>query len=144
MPLDLENFWLWDLKDAVTNHAWWYSWLLLGLLILILWISKRIKKDLVPILSDEEGNVRITPHALQELVSKSCIEMEGIHAPSTTIKYQNGKVRLLVRLQVNTNCNVKVARQELKKKIESIMVENLCFSNFGGVDLIIKGFKDSK
>jgi hypothetical protein len=51
---------------------------------------------------------------------------------------------LLVRLQVNTNCNVKVARQELKKKIESIMVENLCFSNFGGVDLIIKGFKDSK
>jgi hypothetical protein len=70
--------------------------------------------------------------------------MEGIHAPSTTIKYQNGKVRLLVRLQVNTHCNVKVARQELKKKIENIMVENLCFSNFGGVDLIIKGFKNSK
>ena len=37
---------------------------------------------------------------------------------------------------------------EFQKKLdeiqeEKVMVENLCFSNFGGVDLIIKGFKDS-
>ena len=116
--------------------------MLLTLLILLLWIVKRVKKELVPILSDEEGNVRITPHALQELVSKSCTEMEGIHAPSTTITCRNGTVRLLVRLQVNTDCNVKQARKQLKEKLEDIMVENLCFTNFGGVDLIIKGFKD--
>ena len=84
MPLDLENFWLWELEDAVTNPAWWYSWIILGLLILILWISKRIKKDLVPILSDEEGNVRITPHALQELVSR--ITMATIKITGTSLK----------------------------------------------------------
>ena len=142
MPQILENFWLWKFEDAIRNPVWWYSWLLLTLLILLLWIVKRVKKELVPILSDEEGNVRITPHALQELVSKSCTEMEGIHAPSTTITCRNGNVRLLVRLQVNTDCNVKQARKQLKEKLEDIMVENLCFTNFGGVDLIIKGFKD--
>ena len=28
----------------------------------------------------------------------------------------------------------------LRNKIEKIMVENLNFSNFGGVDIVIKGF----
>ena len=85
MPIFLENFWSWTLKDAVDKEIWWYAWALLLLLVLILWISKRIKKDLVSILSDEDGNVRITPHALQELVSKSCLNMEGIYAPTTSI-----------------------------------------------------------
>ena len=47
--------------------------------------KQKDQKDLVSILSDEDGNVRITPHALQELVSKSCLNMEGIYAPTTSI-----------------------------------------------------------
>ncbi|OUU25527.1 MAG: hypothetical protein CBC04_06555 [Verrucomicrobia bacterium TMED44] len=144
MPPSLQDFWLWTLEQAVTKPIWWYSWGVLLLLCLLLWVSKRIKKDLVPILSDEEGNVRITPHALQELVSKSCLTMPGIHSPSTSIKNNGGQIRLLVRIQVNTDCNVKDARKQLKDKLEHIMVENLCFSNFGGVDLIIKGFREAK
>ena len=98
MPTVLDNFWHWTLDIATGKTIWWYGWGLLILLIVFLWLSKKVRKDLVPILSDDEGNVRITPHALQELVSN---------------------------------------------KLEKVMVENLCFSNFGGVDLIIKGFKDS-
>ena len=49
-----------------------------------------------------------------------------------------------MRIQVNTGCNIQDARKKLKDRLESIMVDNLCFSNFGGIDLIIKGFKDSK
>ena len=70
MPKFLENFWLWTIEDAIQKELWWYGWVFLIILSLILWISKRIKKDLVSILSDEDGNVKITPHALQELVSK--------------------------------------------------------------------------
>ena len=103
MPPSLQDFWLWTLEQAVTKPIWWYSWGVLLLLCLLLWISKRIKKDLVPILSDEEGNVRITPHALQELVSKSCLNMPGIHSPSTSIKNEGDQIRLLVRIQVNTD-----------------------------------------
>ena len=144
MPWDFDNFWNWTLEIAAGKAIWWYSWLILLLLILLLWIGKKIKRELVPILSDEEGNVRITPHALQELVSKSCLDVEGIHSPSTTIHRQGEHVRLLVRIQVNTGCNIQDARKKLKDRLESIMVDNLCFSNFGGIDLVIKGFKDSK
>lgn len=144
MPWNFDNFWNWTLEIAAGKAIWWYGWLILLLLILLLWIGKKIKRELVPILSDEEGNVRITPHALQELVSKSCLDVEGIHSPSTTIHRQGEHVRLLVRIQVNTGCNIQDARKKLKDRLESIMVDNLCFSNFGGIDLIIKGFKDSK
>ena len=94
-------------------------------------------------MSDEDGNVRITPHALQELVSKSCLNMEGIHSPTTSIVKKGNQIRLLVRIQVNTESNIQEARKKLKERLEHIMIENLCFSNFGGVDLIIKGFKNS-
>ena len=57
MPEFLENFWLWTIEDAIQKELWWYGWVFLIILSLILWISKRIKKDLVSILSDEDGNV---------------------------------------------------------------------------------------
>ena len=91
MPEHLKNFWLWTIEEAVKEELWWYGWVLLVLLLLILWISKRIKKDLVSIFSDEDGNVKITPHALQEIVSKSCLDMEGIYSPTTTIHRRETK-----------------------------------------------------
>ena len=142
MPEHLKNFWLWTIEEAVKEELWWYGWALLVLLLVILWISKRIKKDLVSIFSDEDGNVKITPHALQEIVSKSCLDMEGIYSPTTTIHRRGDEIRLLVRIQVSTDSNIQEARKKLKAKLEQIMIENLCFSNFGGVDLIIKGFKN--
>ena len=143
MPDFLKDVWFWTIEEALGKEIWWYSWALFILLVAILWTYKRIKKDLVPILSDEDGNVRITPHALQELVSKSCLNMEGIHSPTTSIVKKGNQIRLLVRIQVNTESNIQEARKKLKERLEHIMIENLCFSNFGGVDLIIKGFKNS-
>ena len=143
MPEFLKDVWFWTIEEALEKEIWWYAWALFILLVAILWTYKRIKKDLVPILSDEDGNVRITPHALQELVSKSCLNMEGIHSPTTNIVKKGNQIRLLVRIQVNTQSNIQEARKKLKDRLEHIMIENLCFSNFGGVDLIIKGFKDS-
>ena len=144
MPQELQNFWLWTLEDALRQPIWWYGWLVLIILLLVLWVFRRMKRDLVSILKDDEGEVKITPNALQELVSKSCASTNGIHSPSTSIHQHGGQIRLLVRIQVNTDCNVKEARTELKQSIENVMLENLCFSNFGGVDLVIKGFKDIK
>ena len=143
MPDFLKDVWFWTIEEALEKEIWWYAWVLFILLVAILWTYKRIKKDLVPILSDEDGNVRITPHALQELVSKSCLNMEGIHSPTTSIVKKGNQIRLLVRIQVNTESNIQEARKKLKDRLEHIMIENLCFSNFGGVDLIIKGFKNS-
>ena len=140
MLLNIESFWLWDLQDAILEPFWWYGWLLLILLFLLIWILNKTQKDLVEIFSDEDGGVLVTPHALQELVSKSCFGMPGIDSPTTRILRNGAKIRLLVRIRVNTDCNVKETRKVLKEKLEDIMFEKLCFSNFEGVDLIIKGF----
>ena len=144
MPMALDNFWLWTLNEAVTKEIWWYSWFGLFFLVSLLWFFKKIRKDLVPVFSDEKGKVHITPHALQELVSKSCIEIQEIHSPSTNIIFEGDQIRLKVRIQVKIDCNIQEARKKLKEKLEHILIDNLCFSKFGGVDLIVKGFKTNE
>ena len=143
MPDFLKDVWFWTIEEALEKEIWWYACLLFILLVAILWTYKRIKKDLVPILSDEDGNVRITPHALQELVSKSCLNMEGIHSPTTSIVKKEIRLDYLFAYKLTPKSNIQEARKKLKERLEHIMIENLCFSNFGGVDLIIKGFKNS-
>lgn len=143
MALNVESFWLWDLHYAVKQPIWWYGWLLLIILFFLAWILNKSQRDLLEIFSDDDGGVRVTPHALQEIVSKSCFGMPGIDSPTTSILRNGSKIRLLVRIRVSTDCNVKETRKTLKEKLEYIMVEKLCFSNFEGVDLIIKGFSKS-
>ena len=69
-------------------------------------------------------DVRITPHALQELVSKSCLGMDGIHSPSTNIHKQGEQIRLLVRTSMLTAI---LRTDKIKNKLKKVMVENLCF-----------------
>ena len=87
-----DNFWLWTLMIAVTKDN-----MVVFLVRTIfsshpIFVVQKIRKDLVPILSDEEGKCHITPHALQELVSKSCLGMDGIHSPSTNIIFEGDQI----------------------------------------------------
>ena len=103
-----------------------------------------MKKDLVPVFSDDDGKVQITPHALQELVKRICEDIPGIHLPNSSIRKVGNEFRLHVRLNVRPDCNIKETRSDLKNKLETIMVEKLSFDNFQGVDIIIKGFHERK
>ena len=133
-----------DPKEAVLSPVFWYS-LLSVLFLLILWgIIKKTRSELVSVFCDEEGAVQITPLALRELVRKSCATIPGVHSPSTKIFKKSGEVRLLVKLHVEQDCKVKAIRSQLREKLEVVMVNNLNFANFSGVDVIIKGFQDSK
>ena len=129
-------------KEAQQEPIYWYALILLLFLILFLWAIRKLRNDLVSVFHDEEGGVQITTQALQELVKKSCLDIEGIDAPTTKIKSNRGTIRLHVRLSLNPEGDIKQIRTMLRNKIEKIMVENLNFSNFGGVDIVIKGFQD--
>ena len=143
MFADLQGYISLDPKEAVLSPVFWYSLLIVLLLGLIWWIFKQAKNDLVSVFCDDEGAVQITPHALRELVRKSCSTIPGVHSPSTKILKESSNVKLLVKLIIDPDCKVKETRSQLKEKLERLMVENLSFSNFGGVDLIIKGFHDT-
>ncbi len=103
-----------------------------------------MKQDLLPVFKDDEGVVQITPHALHELVKKTCEEMEGIFNPNTTIKKKGNAIRLAVQLRIQTDCNVQETRLELKRRLEEVMIKKLNFDNFDGVDILIKGFQTKK
>ena len=133
-----------DAKQAIYSPLLWYG---LGIVFFLLLLWKLIRSSqpqLVSVFTDDEGAVKITPQALRELVRKSCADLPGVHSPSTKIFTKSNQVRLLVKLEVEPGSQVKLIRSQLNQKLEQVMVENLNFSNFGGIDIVIKGFQDSK
>ena len=102
---------------------------------------RKLRKELIPVFADEEGNVQITPHALHELVKKSCEDIPGIFSPSTSINRKGKNFRLDIRIRIKQDCNIKNTRKVLRDRIEAVMIENLSFTNFEGLDIVIKGFQ---
>ena len=138
---DWHSFLSWSFSDAIEEPIYWYAIILLLILCSLLILVGKLRKELIPVFADEEGNVQITPHALHELVRKTCEEIPGIFAPATAIKRKGNIIRLNISIRIKQDCNIKETRLSLKNKIETIMVENLSFTNFEGLDIVIKGFQ---
>jgi uncharacterized alkaline shock family protein YloU len=128
--------------EALQKPIYLYAFLLLLILLLFFVVIRKLRKELIEVFSDEEGHVQITPNALHEIVKQSCDELTGVNCPDTEIKRKGKCFRLNIKIRVKKNCNIKETRQNLQKRIESIMVENLSFTNFQGLDITIKGFED--
>ena len=130
-------------EEAVDKPVYLYAIVLLALLLVALLLVRSLKRELIEVFSDdEEGLVQITPHALHELVGRTCEAFPEINSPSTRIRKDAKGLRLDVHLKVKPDCNVKDTRTQLKERLEEVMITNLNFSNFGGVDIVIKGFQE--
>ncbi len=127
--------------EAIEEPLYLYALALLVFLAIFLAIVRNFKRELIPVFSDEEGLVKITPHALHELVRKTCEVFPEVNSPSTRIRLKGKELRLNIHIKVKPDCNVKETRTSIRERLEEIMVENLNFSNFGGVDIVIKGFQ---
>ena len=127
--------------EAIEEPLYLYALALLIFLAISLAVVRNFKRELIPVFSDEEGLVKITPHALHELVRKTCEVFPEVNSPSTRIRLKGKELRLNIHIKVKPDCNVKETRTSIRKRLEEIMVENLNFSNFGGVDIVIKGFQ---
>ena len=141
--LDFEwrNFLTWSFSEAINHPAYGYAIVLLILLCFFLFLLRKLRTELIHVFSDEDGNVQITPNALHELVRKSCDGIPGIFSPATSIVRKGRNFRLKIRIQIRQDCNIKETRLTLQKRIESIMINNLSFTNFDGTDVVIKGFQ---
>ena len=127
--------------EAIEEPLYLYALALLVFLAIALAVVRNFKRELIPVFSDEEGLVKITPHALHELVRKTCEVFPEVNSPSTRIRLKGKELRLNIHIKVKPDCNVKETRTSIRERLEEIMVENLNFSNFGGVDIVIKGFQ---
>ena len=135
------HFLSWSFSDAIEEPIYWYAFILLLFLCALFIVIRKFRKELIQVFADGEGHVHITPHALHELVRKTCEEIPGIFAPVTAIKTKGDNFRLDISIRIKQDCNIKETRQTLRNKIETIMVENLSFTNFEGLDIVIKGFQ---
>lgn len=137
-----KNFTNLTFYEAIEYPFYWYAILLVLILFVLLIAFRRFRRELIEVFHDEDGQVKITPNALHELVKKSCEGISGVFTPSTTIQRKRNSIRLNIRIRVKQNCNIKEIRSTLQNNIEKILIENLCFNNFEGVDVIIKGFQE--
>ena len=128
--------------EAIDEPLYLYAAVHLVLLVASILVIRSFKKELIPVFSDEEGLVQITPHALHELVRKTCEAFPEVNSPSTRIRKDAKEIRLDIHIKVKPDCNVKDTRTLLRKRLETVMITNLNFSNFGGVDIVIKGFQE--
>jgi hypothetical protein len=128
--------------EAIDEPLYLYAAVLLVLLVASILVIRSFKKELIPVFSDEEGLVQITPHALHELVRKTCEAFPEVNSPSTRIRKDANEIRLDIHIKVKPDCNVKDTRTLLRERLETVMITNLNFSNFGGVDIVIKGFQE--
>ena len=127
--------------EAIEEPLYLYALALLVFLAISLAVVRNFKRELIPVFSDEEGLVKITPHALHELVRKTCEVFPEVNSPSTRIRLKGKELRLNIHIKVKPDCNIKETRTSIRERLEEIMVENLNFSDFGGVDIVIKGFQ---
>ena len=58
--------------EALQKPIYWYAILLLLILVLCFVVLRKLRRELIVVFADEEGNVQITPNALHEIVKKSC------------------------------------------------------------------------
>jgi len=138
------QIWEMTFEEAICEPIYLGCLALLIFLLLLVFLKRKLRRELIPAFSDAEGDVQITPNALHELVRKSCENLEQVHNPTTKIVRNQGKIRLTVRLQVEADCKIKEVRSSLRQRVEQVLVANLGLKNFGGVDVIVKGFKVSK
>lgn len=129
--------------EAIDEPLYLYAIALLVFLIALLFAIRSFKRELITVFSDEEGLVKITPHALHELVRKTCEAFPEVNSPSTRIRQDAKELRLDIHIKVRPDCNVQDTRTLLRERLEEVMIANLNFSNFGGVDIVIKGFQEA-
>ncbi|MBC8348249.1 MAG: hypothetical protein H8E24_06465 [Verrucomicrobia bacterium] len=137
---------IWELtfSEAIREPFYQAASALLFFVLLLLYLLRKFRRELILAFSDEEGAVQITPNALHELVRKYCEDLDAVHSPTTKIVHLRGKLRLHVRLRVDADCNIKETRSALRERVELVLVGNLGLKNFGGVDVVVKGFRENK
>lgn len=139
---NIKDIYYMTFEEAIEEPLYLYTFGLLVFLVASMFVVRSFKRELIPVFSDEEGLVQITPHALHELVRKTCEAFPEVNSPSTRIRKDAKELRLDIHIKVKPDCNVKDTRTQLRERLEEVMIANLNFSNFGGVDIVIKGFQE--
>ena len=90
----------WTLETAINDPIYLFSIISLLTLVCLLFLINRLKQELIPVFSDDDGEVKITHTALHELVRNASRKIPGIFSPNTNIVQRRGGIYFKIRIQL--------------------------------------------
>jgi hypothetical protein len=110
-------------------------WAVLGL-IAILFLSRKPRLLLV---SNENGRLQISRHALHRLLETCCQQLRGVSSARARVVKRRGKFKTYLRLKVRPDAKMDAIQGYLTQEITDIYRLNLGITNVGPIEIEVVG-----
>ena len=115
--------------------SYWYlvGGLLALALLLILWTRSRQPSELLAFRT-ERGEVTVVRRAISDLIQKAAARTPGIERCRSRIRSRRGKLRILLRIHLRANHDLREVERRLETQITETLRYSLGFTNMGRID----------
>jgi uncharacterized alkaline shock family protein YloU len=97
-------------------------WSTLSLLVLLLCLRP---PSAVTLVANDQGELRISRHALHRLIETCCEQLRGVATARATVGRSGGKFTVTLRLKVRPNAKLDAIQGYLTQEVGEIFKENL-------------------
>ncbi|MCS6244298.1 MAG: hypothetical protein H2172_10630 [Opitutus sp.] len=111
-------------------------WSALSLLVLLLCLRPPASVTLV---ANDQGELRISRHALHRLIETCCEQLRGVATARATVGRRGGKFTVTLRLTVRPNAKLDAIQGYLTQELAEIFKENLGVGEIGRVQVKVVG-----
>jgi Family of unknown function (DUF6286) len=111
-------------------------WSVVGLLVLLLGLRP---PESVKLITNEQGDLRISRNALNRLIEACCEQLNGVAKARVAVRRRRGKFDVLIRLTVRPNAKLDAIQGYLTEEVAVIFRENLGVNEVGRVQVEVVG-----
>lgn len=111
-------------------------WSVVGLLLLLLGLRPPAS---VKLITNAQGDLRISRNALNRLIEACCEQLNGVAKARVTVRRRRGKFNVLIRLTVRPNAKLDAIQGYLTEEVGVIFRENLGVGEVGRVQVEVVG-----
>jgi hypothetical protein len=112
------------------------GWSALALLVLLLYLRPPAALTLI---SNDQGELRISRQALHRLVESCCEQLRGVATARASVGRRGGKFNVTLRLKVRPNAKLDAIQGYLTQELGEIFRENLGVGEIGRVRVKVVG-----
>lgn len=111
-----------------------------SLLFILIFLKIWFKKHWLSITSSKLGKVRMSKHALYEVVYGICKDIDGIIHPHIKLTIKRKKINIDINIKLGICKNLSSITVEIQNKLNEVLVNDLGLSNVGKINVIVSGF----
>ncbi len=112
------------------------------LLLLLLWIlSCKFKDNSLLAYKTDNGNVKVSQHALTDLIRHICKNEHGISQLKTKIYHKRKHLNIQIRLRLESGSHLKTIEHGLQSSIREALSNTLGIDSLGQIDILATGIQ---